>query len=422
MSYPDDTPPPAAGPAAAPSPLAGAAMAAPAPGRPSTLPLWLALVLAAAALGASGLLWQRLGKTEEALARRSTDTLAEAASARALAAQAEAQAKELQARLGVAELRLSEVTLQRSQLEELMLSVSRSRDDSLVQDLEAAVRLALQQSQLTGSAQPLISALQGAEQRIERAAQPRLNPVQRAIARDVERIRAAALVDVPALASRLDELVRGLDELPLRNAVGSLPAPATVAVAPAAAQAGPPPSADTAPAQATATDTPATATAKPLTVPPGDPAQAPAEPAAASPETTPSGFDQAWARFNAWRSQAAARWWAQLRQGTADLVRVSRIDQPEAALLAPEQSYYLRENLKLLLLNARLGLLARQFDTAQADVQTTQRLVERYFDTEAAATRLTLQTLTRLQQDLRQEALPRPDDTLAALAVAASGR
>ncbi|NIC43131.1 uroporphyrinogen-III C-methyltransferase [Aquabacterium sp. A08] len=418
MSYPDDTPPPPAGPAAAPSPLAGAAMAAPAPGRPSTLPLWLALVLAAAALGASGLLWQRLGKTEEALARRSTDTLAEAASARALAAQAEAQAKELQARLGVAELRLSEVTLQRSQLEELMLSVSRSRDDSLVQDLEAAVRLALQQSQLTGSAQPLISALQGAEQRIERAAQPRLNPVQRAIARDVERIRAAALVDVPALASRLDELVRGLDELPLRNAVGGLPAPAAVAGTPAAAQAGPPSSADTTPVQAT--DTPATA--KPLTAPPGDPAQAPAEPAAASPETTPSGFDQAWARFNAWRSQTAARWWAQLRQGTADLVRVSRIDQPEAALLAPEQSYYLRENLKLLLLNARLGLLARQFDTAQADVQTTQRLVERYFDTEAAATRLTLQTLTRLQQDLRQEALPRPDDTLAALAVAASGR
>lgn len=396
MSHPDDATPPAASPAAAPRPVGAGPMAAPASTRPSALPMWLALALAAAALGASGLLWQRLGKTEEALARRSTDTLAEAASARALAAQAEAQAKELQARLGVAELRLSEVTLQRSQLEELMLSVSRSRDDSLVQDLEAAVRLAQQQSQLTGSAQPLISALQGAEQRIERAAQPRLNPVQRAIARDVERIRAAALVDVPALASRLDELVRNLDELPLRNAVGGIPAQVPAAT--------PVQQGDAVPAEAVSQT----------------PTEAPA--AAPPPESVPSGFDQAWARFNAWRSQTAARWWAQLRQGTADLVRVSRIDQPEAALLAPEQSYYLRENLKLLLLNARLGLLARQFDTAQADVQTTLRLMERYFDTEAAATRLALQTLTRLQKDLRQEALPRPDDTLAALAVAASGR
>ena len=39
---------------------------------------------------------------------------------------------------------------------------------------------------------------------------------------------------------------------------------------------------------------------------------------------------------------------------------------PEAALLSPEQSFFLRENLKLKLLNARLGLLARQIDSAQA--------------------------------------------------------
>jgi uroporphyrin-3 C-methyltransferase len=135
-----------------------------------------------------------------------------------------------------------------------------------------------------------------------------------------------------------------------------------------------------------------------------------------------SGWAQTWARFNQWRQTTTARWWAQFRAGTADLVRISRIDQPEAALLAPEQSYFLRENVKLLMLNARMGLLARQFDTARSDAAAAYGLVKRYFDPTDANTRLVLQTLDQLQSDLRQEALPRPDDTLAALTVAASGR
>ncbi len=319
------------------------------------------------------------------MARRSADTLTEAAAARTLAQQAESQSKELAARLGVAELRLSEVSLQRSQLEELMLSVSRSRDDSLVQDLEAAVRLAVQQSQLTGSAQPLISALQGAEQRIERAAQPRLNPVQRAIARDIERLRAAELVDVPALVTRIDELLRHVDDWPLRNAPLLVTDTVVVAAEPVS---------DTSDAQQ---ETPL-------------------------PEEAANALTRGWARFNAWRSEAMARWWAHVRESSSDLVRVSRIDQPEAALLAPEQSFFLRENLKLTLLNARLGLLGRQFDTARADIQKTRALVQRYFDDQAVSTRLALQTLAQLEVDMRQDTLPRPDETLGALAVAASGR
>jgi uroporphyrin-III C-methyltransferase len=350
-----------------------------------------ALVVSIVAVGVSVGAWQRLGKAEQELARRGADTLAEAAAAKALAVQADAQSKEMQARLGVAEIRLSEVSLQRSQLEELMLSVSRSRDDSLVQDLESALRLAHQQTQLTGSVQPLISALQGAEQRIERSAQPRLNPVQRAIARDIERIRAASLVDVPALAARFDELVRNLDELPLRNA---MPIRA-VSVADPDGLAEP----DVPDASAVA-DIEGPRTEEPATGPLG----------------------RVWATVGSWGQQLGEQWWRLLRSAGSDLVRVSRIDQPEAALLAPEQSYFLRENIKLKLLNARLGLLARQLDTARSDVQGARILIERYFDPDAPATRLTLETLQQLQTDLRQEALPRPDDTLAALTVAARGR
>lgn len=163
-----------------------------------------ALGLALPAAAASATLWMQLQAVRKRAARRSSDTGTVVAEAREQAGRAESLVQDLQVRLGV-EVRLSEVSLQRSQLDELMLTVSRT-DDSLVQDLESTLRLAQQQAQLTGSVQPLISALQSADQRIARTAQPRLNPVQRAIARDIERIQAAALVDLPALAQRLDGL------------------------------------------------------------------------------------------------------------------------------------------------------------------------------------------------------------------------
>jgi len=360
----------------------------------------LALITAVVALAAlvwAGMLSQRLAATQQEMARRSADTLAEVVAARNAAMQAESVSKELATRLGVVELRLSEVSLQRTQLEELMLSVSRSRDDSLVQDIESTVRLALQQSELTGSAQPLISALLGAEQRIERAAQPRLNPVQRAIARDIERLRVAELVDVPALVTRIDEVIRQVDKWPLRNDPLT-PRPPSL------------PTRDL-PEEPVLAMEPVQAVEGELAVV-AEQAEAPAD----------GLFAHQWARFNAWRADLASRLLQHVRASTADLVRVSRIDHPEAALLAPEQSYLLRENIKLKLLNARLGLLGRQLDTSRADIQITRELVQRFFDDSSPAVRMALQTLTQLHADIRHESVPKPDETLGALAVAASGR
>ena len=70
------------------------------------------------------------------------------------------------------------------------------------------------------------------------------------------------------------------------------------------------------------------------------------------------------------------------------LLRVSRIDQPEAALLSPEQSFFLRENLKFKLLNARLGLLARQFESARADLSAASMALNKYFDPAARRTQV----------------------------------
>lgn len=347
--------------------------------------LWLglvALLLAVGALVASGMLWQKIGFTQQEMARRSQESAAQSVETRTVASQAEALTHELQARLAVAEVKLSEVSLQRSQLEELMLSLSRSRDDNLVQDIDSALRLAMQQTQLTGSAQPLVSALQAADQRISRAAQPRLNPVQRAIARDVERIQGAALTDVPSLVRRLDELAQTVDSWPVHNEWRGAEQAAGAKVAGALE-----PEPSSAPV---VSDEPAgTKGWKPIT--------------------------RAWNDF--WQKV-----WNSATLNGRELLRVSRIDRPEAALLAPEQVFFLRENIKLRLLNARLELLSRQMESAQGDLLATEQALARYFDRNAASVEAALQALALLRGEVSKSELPRPDESLAALATAAGGR
>jgi uroporphyrin-3 C-methyltransferase len=350
------------------------------PAEPHPHRRWLLLTAAVAVAGVvmSALLWQKLGNIQEELARRSTDSTAQSIEARTLARQAQDGTRELTARLALLETRLSEVSLQRSQLEELMQSLSRSRDENLVVDMESALRLAQQQAQLTGSAEPMLAALKSADQRLARAAQPRLNPLQRAIARDVERIKATTVTDVPALLSRLDELTRMVDDLPMANAMP------------------------------VASNTRASAAAA-----------APARPAsAAEPSGNPASvlLDRL----------ALRTWWDNTWQGVRDearnLLRVSRIDQPDAALLAPEQAFFLRENLKLKLLNARLGLLSRQTASARADLAGAAAMLGKYFDPASRRTQAAGQLLQQAQTQMKSSELPRLDETMAALATAAAGR
>ncbi|NMM10128.1 MAG: hypothetical protein HHJ16_07640 [Polaromonas sp.] len=339
----------------------------------------LMAAVAAASLLFSGLLWQKLGTIQEELARRSADSGAQAIEARTLARQAQDSTRELSTRLAMQESRISEVSLQRTQLEELMQSLSRSRDENLVVDVESALRLAQQQAQLTGSAEPLLAALKSADQRLSRAAQPRLNPLQRAMARDMDRIKSASLTDVPMLLIKLDELARLTDELPVANAMvtGS-----------AARSAGS--SASTVPA--------------PRASVPG------------SGKTSLLVFDKQ--VFAAWSQRTLDSVWEEAR----GLLRVSRIDQPEAALLAPDQSFFLRENLKLRLLNARLGLLSRQTEVARADLARANAWLDKYFDPTSRKTQLAVQLLAQVQSQLKTSELPRLDETMAALTTAAAGR
>jgi uroporphyrin-3 C-methyltransferase len=321
--------------------------------------MYVFLAIAAVSLIASGMLWQKLSNIQEQLARQSADSGANAIEARTVARQAQELARETAARQALTESRLGEVALQRTQVEELLQSLSRSRDENLVVDIESALRLAQQQAQLTGSVEPLLAELRSADKRLDRAAQPRLSRVRAAVARDIDRVRAASVTDVPGLLVKLDELARQVDELPLANAVA----------------------------------------------PPASGASAPRKAASAP---------------------APLRWWERLleevRNEARALVRVSRVDQPEAVLLAPEHAFFLRENLKLKLLNARLGLLARQTDSARSDVAAAVAALRKYFDPASRKTQVALALAQQVHTQLHAVELPRIDETLASLATAAAGR
>lgn len=318
--------------------------------------LWVGL-LSTVALLVGALLWQKVNNIQEQLARQSADAQAQSLEARALAKQAVALAQETATRAAVMESRLSEVALQRSQLDELMQSLSRSRDENLVVDIEAALRLAQQQAQLTGSVEPLLAALKSADQRVTRAAQPRLALLQRAITHDIDRVKSSAVSDTPTMLVKLEELVRVADELSLANAVAQAP-------------------------------------------------PVPRKPQA--------------------QDASAQNWWQWGLQLVLDeargLVRVSRIQMPEAALLSPEQSFFVRENFKLKLLNARLGLLSRQIDSARADLTSAEEALKKYFDASSRKTQTALALLQQVQVQMRTLQLPRVDETLAVLATTAAGR
>ena len=374
----------AGAPAPAPAPAAslegsvggsGTATAA-AKSRASTANPWILAGLAVLAVAALALAWntqQRLKTAELEIVKRQQDAGTQAAEARLMARQAEASARENAAKVALLEARVAETSLQRSQLEELIQSLSRSRDENVLSDVDAALRLALQQSAITGSAEPLLAALRQTEERLARYQQPRMERVRRAALQDLDRVKAAGTVDVQSLAIRIDEAVRAVDDLPMLAATDR---------------------------RAAARDGDARVT----------PASAPASAGAAS-APGPQWMD---ARVRSLLGQ----FWSEVRS----LVRVTRVDDPEAALLAPEQAFFLRENLKLRLLNARLALLSRQFDTAQADLREAQSALDRYFHKDSRRVDLVREQLRQVAQQSRQVSVPRPEATLAALATAVAGR
>lgn len=355
---PEPGTPDAERPAPAPAP--------PAPARPGPLRPWWAWILAllaTVALLMAAWAQQRLGQVEKALVKRQEASQRDATEARLLAKEAQDAAREATARSTLLEARIGEVAVQRGQLDELMQTLLRSRDDYLIAEADSSLRAAVQLAAISGSAEPIVAALAQARGRLKDADSLRLAPILRAIDRDLEAYRSTPLPDLASLARRLDQALRWADELTLLQ--------------------------DLAPG----------------------PALPPAEPGASGPQAGRLPLP-------AWLQEGLNSVGEALR----GLLRVRRVDTPDAMLLAPDQAVLLRENLKLRLLNARLALLSRQFDTAQGDLQAASEAVVRHFDPEQRRHAPLLELLRGVARQAQGSSLPRPDESLAALAAAQAAR
>ncbi len=358
--------------------------------RASNIPVVLLVIAILVGVSGLALAWradQRVRLLEQELVLRQRDIQQQATEARMLSQQTLEGLRESVAKVSLLEARLSEVGVQRGQLDELIVSLSRSRDENIVIEIESALRVAQQQSLLSGSAEPLVAVLRQSEDRLARYNQPRLEGVRRSIARDLDRIQKVGMADVGGLLIKLDEVVRMVDELP------ALSSPEPRRSAPTA--------------RASAATSAASRKAK---------AASGAASAASAAASSALAWWPSWANAQTW-DEAGEKVWTEVRS----LLRVTRVDHPEAMLIAPEQSFFLRENLKLRLLNARLSMLSRQFDSAQADLRTSVGTIERYYDTSSRRTQLALEMLRQIAAQARQGSIPLPDDTLAAL-TAAAGR
>jgi uroporphyrin-3 C-methyltransferase len=94
----------------------------------------------------------------------------------------------------------------------------------------------------------------------------------------------------------------------------------------------------------------------------------------------------AWAQF-------ARELWSDMRE----LVRIEKMDRPDIPLLTPGQAYFLRENLKLRLLGARLALLAHDEKSFKADLKAAREWFTRYYDTRDKAVANAVAAVRQLQ-------------------------
>ncbi|MBU3910579.1 MAG: uroporphyrinogen-III C-methyltransferase [Gammaproteobacteria bacterium] len=348
-----------------------------------------------ALLASSGLGWlawqgnQRLEATRQELSRRLADTDAVQREATAGTKQDRAALDALQAKVGALDARAAEMQSQQLALETMYQEFSRVREDRLLAEIEQEVAIAAQQLQLAGNVEAALIALQGAEARLAKSAQAQFLPLRKLLNRDIERLKALPGADVPGIALKLNEIIEAVPNLPLayeqRPAAAEPEKPATAAKSPTS----PPP-----PATAKSAKPPAT------TTPP------------ATPEATASVVEQI--KTFDWQAMGKA-WLAELWGEVRQLVRIERIDRPDPGLLSPRESLFLRENLRLRLLSARLGLLARDGSSFQSDLKQADEWLERYFDNRAPAVVEAQATLKNLA---KQDVMRKPielNETLAAL-------
>ena len=327
-------------------------------------PLPLAVLVLAVLLAAQA--WSshnRVTKLRADMARSLQKSEAIAADTANLAREVAEQSRHLQVKVGVLESRQQEAQSQQLALEQLYQDLSKNRDEWALSEIEQVLSTASQQLQLAGNVQGALIALANADRSLSRSDKPQFITIRRAIARDTEKLRALPAVDMAGVALRMDNVIAEIDALPMLSAEKpALPAPAV-------------------PVRSRAEG------------------KGPAQPMSVAERMT-----------STWRAWSAEMW-----HEVSQLIRVRSVETPEALLLSPTESFFVRENLKLRLLNARLALLSRNEATFRDDLNTAQQMLVKYFDTRSRRTQAVQAALRQVQANNVAIEMPTLADSINAV-------
>jgi uroporphyrin-3 C-methyltransferase/uroporphyrinogen III methyltransferase/synthase len=282
----------------------------------------------------------------------------------ALAREVSDTAKELQIKVGVLESRQSEAQSQTLALEQLYQDLSKNRDEWALTEIEQVLSTASQQLQLAGNVQGALIALQNADRSLSRSDKPQFLNIRRAIGADIERLKAMPAVDLAGVALRLDNVIAHVETLPMLS------------------------------------------DEKPLL--PAAPVRSTRGKAAAQAE--PENLTLVQRVTQTWRNWSQEMW-----DDVRQLVRVRSVETPEALMLSPTESFFVRENLKLRLLNARLALLSRNEATFRDDLNSAQDILLKYFDTRARVTQSAQAALRQVQANNLAIEMPTLSESLNAV-------
>ncbi|HKT97263.1 MAG TPA: fused uroporphyrinogen-III synthase HemD/membrane protein HemX [Paraburkholderia sp.] len=330
-------------------------------GGAGTAILWLVVVLVAAGAGAGGYaLNRKLDRVDAALVQRQQAADQQSAALRARTDQAVASAQQIDKQMSLLEGKIADAQTSQQALAQQYADLAKNRDDWTLAEVGQMLSSASEQLQLTGNTQLALFALQSADTRLAASDSPQALAVRKAIAQDTDKLKAAPSTDLAGLAIKLDTALAAVDTLPLAGEA-------------------------------------IVAHTKPEAAEPVDAAKM----AAATGEP----------RWRAWLDTFVSGVGRQI----TSLVQVRRIDNADAMLVSPDQGYFVRENLKLRILSARLSLLSRNEPTLKSDLAAADTALARYFDGASKETQNVRDLIKQVDAGSGAVTLPTLDTSLKAL-------
>ncbi|CAH2777364.1 MAG: Uroporphyrinogen-III synthase (EC / Uncharacterized protein EC-HemX [uncultured Paraburkholderia sp.] len=323
--------------------------------------LWFVVVIIACAASVGGYaLNRKVERTEQQLVQRQQANDTQTNELRIKTDQALATVHQSDSQVAQLEGKLVDAQNAQQALQQQYADLARNRDDWTLAEVGQMLSAASQQLQLTGNTQLALFALQSADTRLAASDSPQAVAVRKAIAQDIDKLKVAPSTDLTGLAIKLDNAIEQVDALPLSGEA---------------------PIAHATPKAATWSDT--------------------AEVAAKTGEPR-------------WKV-----WWCEVTNGIGQqltsLVQVRRIDHTDAMLVSPDQGYFLRENVKLRLLSARLALLSRNQTTLTSDLQAAQTALDHYFDNLSKKTQTVIDLVKQIEAGSAAVELPNLNTSLQAV-------